>query len=366
MRIPLLDLKAQYREIGPALEEAARKVLAGGSYILGEEVAALENELAEYCGTDCAVGVANGTDALMLVLESLSVGPGDEVITTPFTFFATAEVVARLGARTVFADIEWDTMNLDPAATAQALTDRTKAFMPVHLFGQTARMDEFNALAGERGLKVVEDACQAIGSRYRGDRAGSLGTAGCFSFFPTKNLGGYGDGGAVTTSDAGLAERIRALRAHGSRRKYYHDLVGLNSRLDELQAALLRVKLPYLDRWNRERQERAARYDRLLEGSGVTLPRTADGCECVYHLYVIRHPLRDRIAEKLKEAGIACGVYYPQPLHLAPALSHLGYREGDFPVAEECSRQALALPIYPELPEEHQEEIAAVVRKAVG
>lgn len=365
MRIPLLDLKAQYLTIKDEIDQAVMNVLESCRFILGPEMKALEDEIAAYCGTKHAVAVANGTDALALSLQACRIGPGDEVITTPFTFFATAETIANVGATPVFCDIDPVTLNIDVNKLEEKITSRTKAVIPVHIFGQMVDVEKIMVLAEKYNLKVIEDAAQAIGAEYRGRKAGSIGDAGTFSFFPTKNLGGYGDGGMVVTNDGAIAERIRMLRFHGCRTKYFHEEIGHNSRLDEIQAAILRVKFKYLDKWNQARREKAEKYDRLLaplarEGK-LVLPGKDPEALPVYHLYVIRSDEREKIAAALNEKGIGCGVYYPLPLHLQNAFAYLGYKAGDLPVAEEACTQALAIPCYPELTEEQQEEIAEVL-----
>lgn len=363
--IPLLDLKAQYLSIKEEIDKAVLGVLDSCKFILGPEMKALEDEIATYCGTKHAVAVGNGTDALVLALHACKVGPGDEVITSPFTFFASAETIANVGAIPVFADIDPNTLNLDVAALEAKITPRTKAVIPVHIFGQMAAMDKVMALAEKYNLKVIEDAAQAIGAEYNGKKAGSIGHVGTFSFFPTKNLGGYGDGGMIVTHDDEIAEKLKMLRFHGCKTKYFHDEVGFNSRLDEIQAAILRVKFRYLDGWNQARAEKAEVYNRLLaplaaEGK-LVLPYRDPRTKHVYHLYVLRSDDREKIAKALNENGIASGVYYPVPLHLQKAFAYLGYKEGDLPIAEEACTQALAIPCYPELTLEQQEEIAKVI-----
>lgn len=352
--IPLLDLKAQYIAIKEELGAAFEKVMESGNYILGPYVEQFERSVAEYCKVRYAIGVANGTDALLLTLDALGIGEGDEVITTPFTFFASAEVISQVGAKPVFVDIDQDTYNMDPSKLEAAITPRTKAIIPVHLFGQPADMDPIMDIAERYELKVIEDACQAIGSTYDHRPAGSIGSAGCFSFFPTKNLGGYGDGGMIVTNDEQLAQRIRMLRAHGSNPKYYHSLIGYNSRLDPLQAAFLQVKLPHLDRWNALRREKADIYNRELRHLPVKLPSVSDRVEAVYHLYIIQADRRNELMKYLLEHGIASGVYYPVPLHRQEVYADLGYEGGALPVAEQAALHTMALPLYPELTEEDQ------------
>jgi dTDP-4-amino-4,6-dideoxygalactose transaminase len=354
VRIPLLDLRAQYETIRAEIEDAVRRVFESQQFILGPDVAALEEEAAAYCGVRHAVGCGSGTDALLLALRALDIGPGDEVLTTPFTFFATAGAIANVGARPVFADIDPQTFNLDPVRVRETLErhPRIKALMPVHLFGLCADMDPLLELACQRGIAVIEDAAQAIGAEYKGRRAGSMGAIGCFSFFPTKNLGGAGEGGILTTNDSALAERLRALRVHGSRVRYFHDEVGTNSRLDTLQAAVLRVKLRHLDDWTARRAELASLYRETLASLGAPVippPLPSYPARHVYHQFVIRAPRRDGLRQRLAEDGIGSEVYYPLPLHLQRCFAPLGYAEGAFPVSEAAAREVLALPVYPEL-----------------
>lgn len=352
--IPLLDLRAQYASIREEVEEAVRRVLDSQQCILGPDVAALEEEIAAYCGVQHAIGCGSGTDALLLALRALDIGPGDEVLTTPFTFFATAGAIANAGATPVFADIDPRTFNLDPASARAVLRSRPRirAVLPVHLYGLCADMDEFLAMAAERGIPVIEDAAQAIGAEYRGRRAGSIGAIGCFSFFPTKNLGGAGEGGILTTSDGRLADRLRALRVHGSRTRYFHDEVGANSRLDTLQAAILRVKLRRLEQWTAQRIAHAELYTRTLRELGAPVeppPLPPYPARHVWHQYVIRAPRRDELRAWLAERGIASEIYYPLPLHRQKCFLRLGYAEGSLPASEQAAREVLALPIYPEL-----------------
>ncbi|MGI6450081.1 MAG: DegT/DnrJ/EryC1/StrS family aminotransferase [Desulfitobacteriia bacterium] len=369
MSIPLLDLKAQYRTIKEEIDQAVLGVLDSARFILGPEMKALEEEIAAYCGTRHAIAVGNGTDALVLALHALNIGPDDEVITTPFTFFASAETIANVGATPVFVDIDPVTLNIDVAKIEAKITPRTKAIIAVHIFGQMVNMDQIKALAKKYSLKVIEDAAQAIGAEYRGQKAGSWGDAGTFSFFPTKNLGAYGDAGMVVTNDGQIAEKVRMLRFHGCKTKYYHDEIGYNSRLDEIQAAILRVKLRYLDDWNAARRAKALVYDELLaplaEENKLILPGREPEAKQIYHLYVLRFAERDRVMKALSEKGIASGIYYPVPLHLQKAFAYLGYRTGDLPLAEEACTQALAIPCYPELTLIEQEEIVRTIRQAL-
>ena len=360
MAIPLVDVKAQYEPLLGELQERIGEVLASGRFILGPEVRAFEHEAADFLGVRDAVGVANGTDAIELALRALGVGPGDEVVVPSFTFYATVEPVVRRGATPVFCDIDPATLNLDPTDVAERVTERTKAILAVHLFGRPAPVEEL-----PEGIPVVEDAAQAFGARIGERRAGALGVAATFSFFPTKNLFGLGDGGLVATSDERLAETVRALRFHGSRDgKVTFDLIGYNSRLDEIQAAALRVFLPHVDRWNEARREAAARYADLGLGEHCELPEDEPGH--VYHMYVVRTPERDRVREALGVAGIEAKPYYERPLHLQPALAFLGYEEGALPETERAASENLALPLWPAIGLEAQEQVVSVVRDAVG
>jgi dTDP-4-amino-4,6-dideoxygalactose transaminase len=380
--IPLVDLKAQYRAIREPVRAAIDRVMDSQHFILGPEVDAFECEFAAYVGAEFAVGVASGSDALLLALMALDIRPGDEVITTPFTFFATAGAVARLGAIPVFVDIDPATYNIDAQQVEDYLSGRhpllndgsrfghdpgrVKAIIPVHLYGQMADVPALAACAAKRGIAIIEDAAQAVGSRHGPASAGTVGAAGCFSFFPSKNLGAAGDAGAVVTNDAKLDEKLRILRAHGSKPKYFHRLVGMNSRLDALQAAILRAKLPHLDAWSDARARVAAEYDRVLAGSGLGLPHRTAGGRHIFHQYVVRSLARDRIQAALKAAAIGCEVYYPLPLHLQECFAALGYRPGDLPHSESAALETLALPMYPELSTTQQERVAAVIRSALG
>jgi len=359
MNVPELALTRQYAEIAEELAGAFAQVLSTQRFASGPRVAELEEKLAAYCQARFAVGVASGTDALFVALLALGVGPGDEVITTPFTFFATAGAVHRVGARPVFVDIHHSTFNLDPELVAAAVTERTRALIPVHLYGQVADMDPLLALAKEHDLAVIEDAAQAVGATYRDRRAGSFGRAGCLSFYPTKNLGACGEAGMLITSDEALAESARLLRNHGMTQQYLHYCVGFNSRMDELQAAVLLVKLQHLSAWNEARRERAATYSRLLAKVPEVVPPAVDAPDGghIFHQYVIRAPRRDALLEHLRARGVGARVFYPYPLHLQPCFASLGYREGDFPEAERAAREVLALPLYPELRADEQEYV---------
>lgn len=365
MSIPLLDVQAQYNSIKEEIESAVLDVLRSGRYILGPKVEEFEKSIADYCDVKYAIGVANGTDALVLSLDAIGVGPGDEVITSPFTFFASAESISRLGATPVFVDIDPSTYNLVPEQVHKKITSRTKAIIPVHIFGQPADMDAINDIAAKHGIKVIEDACQAIGAQYKGKKIGSLGDIACFSFFPSKNLGGAGDGGMVVTSNKEIADRVRILRQHGSTRKYHHGLIGYNSRLDALQVAILQVKLKYIDAWNDARRQKAHYYNKLFAGSNIVTPVELDYVKHAYHLYIIRVPNRAEVESLLKEKGIGHGVYYPVPLHLQDAYESLGYKLGDLPVSEAASHETMAIPLYPELKTEDMELIAGLVKQVV-
>ena len=360
-KVPLIDLQAQFAPLRDGVLDAIARVCDAQHFILGPEVEALERELEAFLGIPHAVGVSSGTDALLAALMALDVGPGDEVVTTPFSFFATAGSIARVGARPVFVDIDPATFNIDAGSVAAALTPKTKAVVPVHLFGQSADMAPIVDVAARSGIPVIEDAAQAIGACYRGAPVGGIGTIGCFSFFPTKNLGAFGDAGLVTTSQDGLARRLRSIRQHGGEVKYRHDVVGANFRLDALQAAVLRVKLPHLSSWTASRRRNAERYEALFKNAGldgtVTLPMRSPDSTHIYNQFVIRAPERDRLHAHLKAAGIGTEIYYPVPLHLQPCFRELGYRTGSFPAAEQASSEVLALPIYGELTDAQQERV---------
>lgn len=351
-KIPLLDLKAQYAGIKKDVTETMNAVIGEQSFILGKEVSALESEIAAYCQTRHGVGVANGTDAIQLSLRAAGVGSGDEVITVPFTFIATAEAASNLGAIPVFVDIDIKTYTIDPALIEKKITKKTKVILPVHLYGQCADMDAIVAAAKKHGLKVIEDCAQAIGASYKGKRAGSFGDAGSISFFPSKNLGGFGDGGMVVTNGEDIYKKVKLMRVHGSSSKYSHSILGYNSRLDNLQAAILRVKLKSLDKWAEARRKNAAYFNEQLSGlKGITTPYVRPGNEHVYHQYVLMvdSAMRDRLIDYLGAKGVESRVYYPIPLHQQECYKHLGYKTGDFTVSEKASLSTLALPVYPEL-----------------
>jgi dTDP-4-amino-4,6-dideoxygalactose transaminase len=365
-QIPLVDLKAQYAAVKPEIDGAIQRVLENTSFIMGPEVAQFETAFAAYIGVREAVGVSSGTAALHLALQACNIGPGDEVITTPHTFFATAETISQVGARPVFADIRPDTYNLDPAQIERAITPATRAIIPVHLYGQSADMGPILEIARRHGLRVIEDAAQAHGASYQGQRCGGIGDMAAFSFFPSKNLGGYGDGGMVTTHDPELAERVRRLRDHGRTGKYEHVELGWGDRLDALQAAILGAKLSHLEAWNTARRAAAARYDALLAASDIVTPIEAAGNRHVYYCYVIRSPRRDALVEHLTQAGIGAGVHYPLPLHLQPAYRPFGLGRGSFPVTELVADQVLSLPMYAEITPEQQSRVADAIRAFVG
>lgn len=367
MKVPFFDLSPQFQLVGDEVKSALDEVFKSQQFILGQKVEQLEQTIAPYCQSQYAIGVASGSDALLLSLMALGIGPGDEVLIPPFTFFATAGAVSRVGATPVFVDIDPITYNIDPSQIEKKITPRTKAIIPVHLFGQCCDMDPLLKIARGREVYIIEDAAQALGAEYkpdasRGRPAGAMGELGCFSFYPTKNLGAFGDAGMVVTSNSQLAEKIRLLRTHGSKPKYYHKWIGINSRLDTLQAAILLVKFKYLERWTLERQKRAKRYSLLFDDllpsvPGFRLPTIQYQNRHIFNQYVIRAPERDRLRKFLSEEGIGTDIYYPVPLHLQECYSFLNYRRGDFPVSERAAEETLALPIYPELTEEQQAHV---------
>jgi len=374
MPVPLLDLAAHHEPLHKEIMAAIEQVFKSQAFILGPDVTKLEERVAAYCQTRAAIGVTSGTDALLVALMALNVGPGDEVITTPYSFFATAGAVVRLGAKPVLVDIDPRSFNIDPSKIEKAVTSKTKALIPVHLYGQSADMSPIMDIATRRRLAVIEDAAQAIGTEYKdGRRVGSIGTVGCLSFFPSKNLGALGDGGMVVTNDADLAERIKVLRVHGSKPKYFHKLIGGNFRLDSLQAAVLNVKLNYLDGWTRGRQENAQRYESLFRQSGllekgrVRLPEPVyrESGHKHYHIYnqfVLRVEKRDELIAHLKKKEIGAEIYYPVPFHIQECFRYLGYKEGDFPESERAAKETIAIPIYPELTAAQQEEVVDAIR----
>lgn len=392
MNIPLIDLKAQYESLADELKEATLGILTSANYIMGKTVIDFEKAFAEYVGVKHAISVGNGTDGLVIALKAMGIGEGDEVITTPFTFFATAEAISAVGGTPVFVDVYKDTFNIDVTKIEEKITSKTKAIMPVHIFGQCAEMDEINEIAKKHNLLVIEDACQAIGGKYKGRNVGSLGDAAVFSFFPTKNLGCAGDGGMIVTDNDDIAIIAKALKAHGSGEngqkaynllnnieeevqkaegandtvynplKYYNYLIGYNSRLDAIQAAILNVKIKEIDNWNAKRREVAEIYNEALKDTDLVTPVTRDYVEPVYHMYVLQSENREEVLEKLKEAGIATGVYYPVPLHLQKCYKNLGYKEGDMPVSEYLSHRTFAIPVYPELTKEQVDYIISKIK----
>ena len=395
MQIPLINLKKQYETIKSDIDKAVLEVLSSAQYIMGENVKQFEKEFSEYIGANYSVSVGNGTDALVIALKALGIGEGDEVITTPFTFFATAESISSVGAKPVFVDVRLDTFNIDPSKIEEKITSRTKAIMPVHIFGQPADMDEINEIAKKHKLKVIEDACQAVGAEYKGRKTGTLGDIACFSFFPTKNLGCAGDGGMIVTNDEKLATICRALRTHGSGAdgnkaynllnnieenvdedkstdntvynplKYYNYIIGHNSRLDELQAAILRVKLKKLDSWNSLRRQHASFYNESLSGTDLVIPHEDDYVKHVYHMYILQSEKRQEVVSYLKDKGIATGIYYPVPVHLQKVYTSLGYKPGDLPNAEYLSSRTFAIPMFAELTDEEKDYIVAEIKTFV-
>jgi len=367
MNVPLLDLKAQYAAIKADVDAAIAEVMESQHFILGPKVEQCEAAIARYSNASFGVGVSSGSDALLVCLMAENIGAGDEVITTPYTFFATAGAIARLGATPVFVDIDPETYNLDVTRIAAKVTSRTRAIIPVHLYGQMAEMEPIMRLASERGLIVIEDGAQAIGAEHAGRRAGSIGHYGCFSFFPSKNLGAVGDGGMIVTSNAARAEKLRTLRAHGSKPKYYHRIIGGNFRLDAIQAAVVSAKLPYLDQWTAARQRNAATYDRLFAeaGLGIGLPKVATDRH-IFNQYVVRLPERDQIQNDLKKRGIGTEVYYPVPMHVQDCFAYLGHKAGDFPESERAAHETLALPVHPELTPEQARYVVECVCESVA
>lgn len=393
VQIPLINLRRQYETIKTECDRKVLDLLSSAQYIMGENVKAFEKEFSEYLGIRHSISVANGTDALVIALKALGIGEGDEVITTPFTFFATAEAISSVGATPVFCDVRLDTFNIDPQKVEEKITKKTKAIMPVHIFGQPCDMDEINEIAKRYGLYVIEDACQAVGSQYKGRMTGTLGHIACFSFFPTKNLGCAGDGGMIVTNDDDLATICKALRIHGSGEngkkafnllnnideeveedtahdntiynplKYYNYLIGHNSRLDEIQAAILRIKLPYLDQWNEKRRQIARYYNEELKDAKLVTPYEDDKVRHIYHMYVLQSERREETVAYLKEKGIATGIYYPVPLHLQKAYENLGYKEGDMPNAEYLSKRTFAIPMFAELTQEEMKYIVQALKE---
>ena len=361
MHIPLLDLKAQYATIKNEVQSAISEVLESQCCIGGPKVEELEQEIAAISDCKFAVGVSSGTDAILNALMSLDIGSGDEVITTPFTFFATAGCIARTGAKPVFVDIDPQTFNIDPALIETTVTEKTKAIIPVHLFGQMVDMDPIMEIARKHNLAVIEDAAQSITSTYKGKKAGSFGSAGCFSFFPSKNLGAAGDGGMTVTNDEKLYNQLKMMKNHGQNPKYYHKFIGANFRLDPIQAAVLLVKLPHLDNWSKARRKNADYYNSKFAGTAITTPYISPDCVSIYNQYVIRVPNRDKLFAHMKEKNIGCDIYYPVPMHLQQCFEYLGYKQGDFPQAEKAAKEVLALPVYPELSDEMKDYVACTI-----
>ncbi len=363
MQIPLLDLKAQYKTCKDEIMQAVADVCESQAFALGPAVTAFEQSIAAYCGCRHAIGVSSGTDALLIALMALDIGVGDEVITTPFTFFATAGCITRLGAKPVFVDVDPDTYNIDPAAIEQKITGKTKAIIPVHVFGQIAQMKPITEIANRHNLCIVEDAAQAIGASQDGVKAGGFGQYGCFSFYPTKNLNAFGDAGLVTTNNEALADKIRVLRNHGQNPTYFYRVIGGNFRLDSIQAAVLSVKLRYLDGWNEKRRQNAAIYDRIFADSPVSPPKIEPNNFSIYHQYTITAPDRDKLKDFLAKNEIGSAIFYPKPLHLQDCFRDLGYNKGDLPVAEKLCTEVLSLPVYPELTVEQVEQVGKTVLK---
>lgn len=369
MKVPMLDLSEQYQGLRTEVIEAMDQVMSSSQFILGQNVKKLEADVAKYSNVAHGIGCGNGSDAIHIALQALNVGPGDEVITTPFTFFATGGAIVRAGAKPVYVDIDPVTFNIDPEKIEAAITENTKAIIPVHLYGQMADMERIAEIAKKHNLAIVEDAAQAIGAKQNGKSVGELGSAATYSFFPTKNLGAYGDGGMIVTNDNEAAEKCRVIRVHGSKPKYYHHVLGYNSRLDELQAAVLNVKFPHLDQWSSLRREKADTYTRLLKeklGDLVATPVEKEGNYHVFHQYTIRVEKRDELQKFLNEQGVSTMIYYPLPLHVQPVFADLGYKEGDMPESEKAAKEALSLPMFPELKTEQQEYVVAKIAEFFG
>lgn len=363
MEIPLVDLRKQYAPLKNEILSGIAEVLDGMHLFLGENVQKLEVDFARYCGVAHGIGVSDGTTALSIILRAMDIGPGDEVITVSHTFIATVEAIVLNGATPIFVDVDPLTCLMDVSQVERKITPKTKAILPVDLYGQTADMDALREIASRHGVRIIEDACQAHGAEYKGRRAGSLGDAAGFSFYYSKNLGGYGEGGFITTNDDALAAKMRKIRDHGSGVRYHHDLIGLNGRLDEIQAVVLRAKLPHLTEWNEKRRERAAKYNGLLKNAPVMVPTVNPGNVPVYHLYVIQTPMRDQLQERLKGQGIATGIHYPIPVHLQAAMKSYGYKSGDLPVTERIVGEILSLPLYPELSNAELEYVAQAIQE---
>lgn len=366
MGVPFLDLKAQYQDLKAEIDAAVQEIMANATFVGGPAVASFEEEFAAYCETAFCAAVNSGTDALRFALMAMGLEPGDEVITVPNTFIATTEAITQAGGKIVFIDVNPATMQMAPSHLEDAITPRTRVILPVHLTGLCADMDPILQIARRRGLQVLEDACQAHGARYKGRRAGSMGTAGCFSFYPGKNLGACGEGGAVVSNDADLIARVKMLRDHGQKEKYIHEYEGYNGRLDSIQAAILRIKLRRLDEWNSARRRNAARYCDRLAGLPVELPLAPEGCEHVYHLFIIRSDRRETLQQALSARGIGWGLHYPIPLHLQKAYASAGFRKGAFPVTERLAERILSLPMFPELSEDQIGEVVSVLRQVLA
>ena len=366
MKVNFVDLKAQYQTIKPEIDKAIENVISNTAFILGKAVAEFEEQFAAYCGAKHCAGINSGTSALIMALKALDVGEGDEVITTTNTFIATAEAISFAGATPVLVDIEDKTYNMDPGKLEKAITGKTKAIIPVHLYGQPADMDPILEIANKKGVAVIEDSCQAHGAKYKGKRAGGLGKVACFSFYPGKNLGAYGEGGAVTTNDEGIAQKVRMLRDHGSPKKFYHEFIGNNCRLEGIQGAVLSVKLKHLDKWNDGRRKNADLYRKYLEGTGVGLPEEMPYARHVYHVFCVRVKDREKLINFLKEKGIFTNIHYPIPIHLQKAYAFLGYKKGDFPVTEGSMDQILSLPMFAELTEEEIKYTADCIKEFYG
>jgi dTDP-4-amino-4,6-dideoxygalactose transaminase len=369
MKVPMLDLSEQYQGLRSEVLEVLDQVMSSTRFILGDNVKKLEQDIAEFSNVAHGIGCANGSDAIHIALQALGIGPGDEVITTAFTFFATGGAIVRAGATPVYVDIDPVTFNIDPVKVEEAITEKTKAIIPVHLYGQMADMESLAKIAAKHNLVIVEDAAQAIGAKQNGKSVGELGSAATYSFFPTKNLGAYGDGGMIVTNDDDTAEKCRVIRVHGSKPKYYHHVLGYNSRLDELQAAVLNVKFPHLEKWGELRREKAAIYTNLLNeklGDLVVTPVEVEGNYHVFHQYTIRVENRDELQKYLNEQGVSTMIYYPLPLHMQPVFKDLGYKEGDLPLAEKAANEALSLPMFPELKLEQQEYVVAKIAEFYG
>jgi len=366
MEVPFIDLKKQYKDIKNEIDGKISFLIDNSEFILGKDLEEFEREFSEFCGVRYSVGVSSGTDALVIALKSLDVGYGDEVITAPNTFIATAEAISLVGARPVFVDISEEDYNIDVNLIGEKITGKTRAIIPVHLFGQPADMRSIIDIAGENGLYVVEDACQAHGAEFEGKKTGTFGNVGCFSFYPAKNLGAYGDGGAVVTNDKKLYRKMLAMRSHGEVEKNKHEVLGSTNRLDNLQAGILRVKLKYLNQWNEKRRENALIYRKYLSGLGVIIPEELEGRKHIYHLFVIRVKNRDKVEKELSSRGIATGIHYPTPIHLQNAYKFLGYKKGDFPVSEAAAEEVLSLPMFPELTEDQIKYVCESLKEVIG